>query len=368
MLALLAWRLSRGAKNLASRELVMIGVLVGCVRFWSPRPLMVGLLCLATTILLAEDERLPAWWLAPLGWLWMNSHGSWPIGVGYLLVRLVGRSIDRGDSARLLHLLRWAAVGAALGAIGPVGPKILVFPFHLLFRHAVLSHVMEWTSPSFSSLTNLVFLAVALVTLALASRGGWEDALPSVLFVAMALMAMRNIPVASLILCPVFARHLPPMAPTTRPGHPNAVVSIALAALVTIGAAASARALTRPAYDLRTYPVSELAWMRSHSLLSERVAAPDDVGNYRTWSEGAHAEVFMDDRFDMYPPSLINATATLTGGLPGWDAVLDRYRIAVVLWHRQSPLAEILGKDPQWKVVHQTAGWIVVTRAVGASA
>jgi hypothetical protein len=252
-----------------------------------------------------------------------------------------------------------------LGAVGPGGPQLLTFPLHLLSRHAVLRHVVEWQSPSFSNVYNLLFLGLALSAVAIASRGGWEDTLPTVVFGAMALMALRNIPVASLVMCPVLARNLP-ISPS-RPSRPSAVATVALAALLTLGAGMTALAFSRPAYDLQSYPVNELGWMRSHGLLEKRLAAPDDVGNYRTWTEGAHGEVFMDDRFDMYPPSVTEATITLTGGMPGWDRVLDRYRIAAVLWPRKSPLAEILARDPRWVMVHQTAKWVIATRAGGAT-
>jgi hypothetical protein len=278
------------------------------------------------------------------------------------LVRLVARRIDRRDISRLLRLLGWAATGACLGAVGPGGPQLLLFPFHLLSRHAVLSHVVEWRSPTFSSPPEFVFLGLVVLTLAVARNGGWEDALPSMVFVAMAMMAARNIPVASLVMCPVLARSLPAISPTphTRPGR---VASIALTVVVVLGASITARVLTQPAYNVRMYPVSELAWMRGHGLLAERVAAPDYVGNYRTWTEGAHAEVFIDDRFDMYPPALVEATLVLSNGLPDWDHVLDRYRIDAVLWERHSPLAQLLARDSRWVVVHQTAKWVIATRA-----
>jgi hypothetical protein len=321
---------------------------------------MIGLLCLGTTILLAESDSVPAWWLLPLGWIWINSHGSWPIGIGYLVVRLIGRRIDHGDTTRLWQLLRWAVAGACVGAIGPVGPKLLTFPFHLLSRHTILSHVVEWQSPSFSSIPNLVFLGAALVAIALASRGGWEEVLPSVVFVAMAITAARNVSIASLVLLPVAARHFPAISPTRRE-RPSKSATVVVAALVVFGVAMTARVVAQPAYDLRAYPVAELSWMRDHVLLDGRVAAPDFVGNYRTWAEGAHAQVFIDDRYDMYPPSITQSTFTLDG-LPGWDAVLDHFKIDVVLWPRHNPLSQLLARDSRWVIVHQSTGWVVAMR------
>ena len=362
LLALLVWRLTRPARTLVTRELIMIVFLVMSITLWSPRPLMFGLLALGVTIVLAQDDRLPAWWLAPVGWIWVNSHGSWPLGLGYLALRLVGQQLDRADATRAKRLLGWAVLGACLGAVGPVGPSLLVFPLHVLSRHAVMSHVLEWQSPSFASLPNLLFLAFALGTLLLARRGGWQDAIPCAVFVVLALMAMRNMSAASLVLCPVLARHVPAIRTSGSESAAPRVALTALASLTVLAILATGSALARPAYRLQSYPVAELSWMRANGLLSTRIAAPDFVGNYRTWSEGAHGEVFIDDRYDMYPPSVSNAEDILAAGLPGWDTDLDRYQIGAVLWRRQTALAELLRRDPRWAVVHDTSGWVVAVR------
>src|SRR5713226_975344 len=116
----------------------------------------------------------------------------------------------------------------------------------------------------------------------------------------MAMTASRNVAVASLVWIPIVARHVPAISPT-RSARPPRTASLAIGVLLLFGVATAAHALTRPDYNLQAYPVAELAWMRTHGLASNRVAAPDFVGNYRTWAEGAHGEVFLDDRYDMYP-------------------------------------------------------------------
>jgi hypothetical protein len=193
-----------------------------------------------------------------------------------------------------------------------------------------------------------------------------EDKAPAALFAAMAMVSMRNIPVASLVLIPVLARSLPTIS-ATRSDRPRRTGAVAMAALVLLGAGATAKIMGRPAYDLSAYPVAELAWMRGHGLLGQRVATPDFVGNYRTWTEGGHGEVFIDDRYDMYPRSVDVGEFTLFQGEPGWDAVLDRYRIGAVLWPRRTPLAQIISRDSRWKIEYETTGWVVATRSASSA-
>ena len=54
----------------------------------------------------------------------------------------------------------------------------------------------------------------------------------------------------------------------------------------------------------------------------------------------------MDDRFDMYPMELMRDYLDGLGGEPGWQRVLDRYDVEVVVWRRDEALAALLaGSD-----------------------
>ena len=118
-------------------------------------------------------------------------------------------------------------------------------------------------------------------------------------------------------------------------------------------------ALRRPAFDLSAYPVAEVTWMQRHSLVPGRVVAPDYVGNYLEYRYGARASVFIDDRVDVFPLSLVRSYATLLGGSAGWSAILDRARAEAVLWPRSEPLAGLLSEDGAWRVVLRDRHWLV---------
>ncbi len=73
-----------------------------------------------------RTASIPAGW-CPSGWLWVNVHGSFPLGVAYLVVLLIGRAARR-RAARGAPVPRVARLGILAGAISPVGPRLLVFP------------------------------------------------------------------------------------------------------------------------------------------------------------------------------------------------------------------------------------------------
>ena len=121
----------------------------------------------------------------------------------------MGRRLDHRPPRRLLRLLAFSVVGTALGALNPLGLRLLLFPVHLLGQRAVLSHVIEWQSPDFSKPENLIFLGhLLLALLLLMRRPSWEDGIVAAGFGLLGAVALRNTAVASFALAPVLARGL----------------------------------------------------------------------------------------------------------------------------------------------------------------
>ena len=81
------------------------------------------------------DGRLDPRWLVPIGWVWVNSHGSFPLGLVLLVVAAVGTRLDGASPSVELRCLGWAHRRHRGGAVvSPLGPRALVFPLELLVR------------------------------------------------------------------------------------------------------------------------------------------------------------------------------------------------------------------------------------------
>ena len=319
--------------------------------YWSPRPLLIALALFAVLIVMVENDTGPPWAVVPLMWVWVNVHGSWPFALAYLVLRLGGPARRRHALGRLPRLLGLAVLGAVLGALNPIGPRLLAYPLTVLTHHQAFSHIAEWQSPSFSDPVNVVFLAEVLlaVILLVARRGTIEDALVVTVFTGAALVASRNVPVAALVVTPVLARGLAGLGTIDGTGR-GVVAGAALVALAALGVALVGGALQHPAYNLSTYPVTEVTWMQDHGLVPGRVAAPDYVGNYLEWRYGTRANVFIDDRVDIFPDAVNRDYDVLLDGAQGWQTVLARYGFHAVLWPRSEPLASLVAEDPDWSV------------------
>jgi hypothetical protein len=357
----------------AASAVIAIGV-----RYWAPRPLLFGLLGLAVLVLVVERRASP-WWLIPVAWIWVNTHGSFALGLLWLALRAAGEWLDSGvvrgrkpaPNHSRVGVLPYAGVfvlGVGLGGLNPLGPRLLAFVATVTEKRAVLAEILEWRSPSFTGAVALVSLGGLLVTLGMVAyrRAGWADVVPLMGFVAAGLVAQRNLAAASVVAAPVLARALHRTAEET-PARPR--IHLAFVAVL-VGAAAvfPLSAVEEGGLDTKAYPVAATEWLEDEGLRGPgaRLAHQDFVGGWLILRDGRDARVFIDDRVDMYPAEVVDDYIRLLRGRPGSRQVLERRDVDAVLWERDRPLSTILAADAAWRRVYRDDDWVVFVRAARA--
>jgi hypothetical protein len=359
------WLLTARSRSLAVRGGVTLSCLLITGALVSGRPLLFGLLGFVLTFL-AADGRLDPRWLLPVGWVWVNTHGSFPYALLLLVVLAVGRRLDEGEWGREPRVLAWSAGGIALGALNPIGPRLLLFPLTLLSKTDAFRSIVEWRAPTYELWHTYAVLALLLVAvLALSRRPSWRDGGVLVVFGALGLTSQRNQVILVVVLAAVLASTLPEVGPTVRSvARPvlGAPARVAVVLAFVLFGVASARS---PEVDLSPYPVATIEWMEAEGLWGpdSRVVAPDFVGNLREAREGPDARVFIDDRVDMFPVEVTEDYVDLLGGRPGWDEILDRHEATAVLWEEDTALASLLAQSEGWEVVRREDGWLLAVRS-----
>jgi hypothetical protein len=355
------WLLAKRADGVVARfGIAAVAVAVGATA-WSPRPLMFGLLCLAMTLVVIEQRWSP-WLLVPVLWFWVNTHGSFPLGLLAIVVLAVGRCLDRESPRVEMRGLCWALVGTALAVVNPLGPTLLTFPLRLLDRQDQFSYIIEWQSPDFSGTLGRVFLLQVLCALLLlARRPCWRSALVLVVFVALAMTASRNVAVASIVLVPGMAFSAHGLG-SLRGDRRSPVFGLVALAGVVLGALIAVTALREPAFDLRRYPIDALAYAQQQGLLGRdaRILANDSNGNYLELLRGPGAGTFADDRVDMLPVGVIDDLKAMIDAGPSAAAAVERWDPTVIVWSTSSPLADDLRGNPAWTVVYGDEAWMVL--------
>ncbi len=352
LVALLAWlvvRLARAGSPLRTALAGVTSVGVGAA-LWTARPLLYGLICMALTITIVERRKHP-WLLVPVVWLWVNSHGSFPLGLAWLGARAVGEGLDwRSWPREAWRYIGGFAAGLLVSVANPLGVNLLAFPLTLGEKREAFRNIVEWRSPDFSRSGGyfaLVFLAIALVLL-LRARLHWRDVVPVVAFTTASLLAARNIGPLAVVLAPALSRAVRRTeSPAETSGRSGGNPRMNRAVLATIAAAFmvfGTLIFTNDPIDTVGYPTRSVTWLEGQGLLAEphRLAHEDYVGNYLTLRYGADARVFIDDRFDMYPVSVSRDYDTLLAARAGAMDVIERRKIDVVLWQRKLPLVQVL--------------------------
>jgi hypothetical protein len=143
---------------------------------------------------------------------------------------------------------------------------------------------------------------------------------------------------------------------------------LAVAALVTIGLVAAAT--RRPTLDLSSYPVAATTWLAQHGRLGpgHRIAEVDVVGCYLIWRAGPSTKVFIDDRYDMYPKSVVTDAGTVAAGRSDAGAVLVQHQVDTVLWASAGALPGTLLSGGGWRDAYNDGSWEVLVRDPSAVA
>ncbi len=368
-IGLSVWQLVRPARQVVPRlALALIPIFLGA-GLWSPRPLMFGLLAMTLVLQVLQLHR-PIWWLLPIMWLWVNSHGSFPLGVALVCAVAFGAWLDGRDTTRERSVVLWCIGGTLLGAVNPLGPSLLLFPLRLLGRREALEKVVEWQAPSFDSAAQWSFLLVIPLIAVAAKRGAqWRSLVPAICFAAGGFLAVRNLAVATIVVVALLAPAFGDFYGTDN-GSSVSLISRVLGR----GAVASfglilAIVLIRPGLDLSLYPTDEVDYLEERGLVSTvGVSAGgvglihrEAVGNYLTYRYGSDASVFIDDRFDFYPLDVTRDHLTLLDG-GDFAEVLDRREADVVLWSADETLSRWLDETDDWEIAVKNDDWIVACR------
>ncbi len=359
------WKLVSPARQLLTRVcLVSLALLIGTY-LWPPRPLLVGLLATIVVLQVIQGQR-PRWWLVPLFWIWVNSHGSFVLGCGLLGAVMVGAAIDaKAIPWKEVRDLAAGLLGCVVALINPLQWRLLWFPFHMMSRGEALDGVSEWASPSFRSPIEQVFLLLLVLIVISAVRGArWRTLLPALVFFITGLMAVRNLGLASLVIITLVAPSLHSLFGTLD-GKATGAIPRLVAAVAGVGLAVSAIAVAlSPPVDLSGYPIDEIEWLEERDLVANpevRLAQRDYVGNYLTLRYGRNASIFMDDRFDFYPQEIIDDhNGLLLGG--DFAEIVGRNEFDVVMWATETPFRRWLNTAEDWEIVVDGESWFVACR------
>ena len=383
LLALLLGRL--GVRTWAQAPVLSLAAIV-ISPYATLRPQALSWLLLAVTVSLLVSVRAEArrrlLLVLPLFALWANLHGLYIVGIGvvgaYALFTIIGRTP--------LAPHRWWAVGAvALAFIGamltPAGPLGVLYPLRYSQEWG-LANIQEWQSPDFHSPAHwpLLVLVLALILNGGRATPGWLQLIAYVGTV-MALVALRNGPVAAVLAAPTLALGLEDRLRAWRGDHRPAgsrvararrAMEVAVALAIAIGAFVifAPPGLNRPPVDQQAdagYPVAAADLLaRDHP--DVRVLPEYGWGGYLIYRlHDLGGRVFVDGRNDMYAEQILDDYTAISKGDAGWEELTDEYGVEAMLFPPGQPITKGLAQAAGWCEGYRDEDSVLLLRECPAS-
>ena len=345
---------------------------------FGPRTLLFGWIFLVLELGLLAGFRRGRdflWALPVVFLLWVNTHGSWIIGLVVLAVFAFSGcvqgtwgSIEATRWSRpQARKLAWVSLLSTLALfVNPYGWRLVLYPFDLAFHQKLnIASVDEWRSLDFHSPRGKIVLAImaAAILLQLVRRRKWR--LHEILFLLIgtyaALTYSRFLFLAAILIVPLLAKDLasamPYQADRDKPW---------LNAAIMLGAVATVFVLfpTNRQLNEHSSPIypSEAARTYLQSFHPRGNVFNDYLwGGYLVWNV-RQVPVFIDSRVDVFERNGVLADYLHAIRIEDTLQILDKYSIQYVLFENHRPLTYLLRHTPGWKVDYQDKTAILFER------
>ena len=401
LVGLVSWFVFRACRRAGSGTrvaawLTLAGFGVGLVAL-GLRPQLLGMVLFAATVLiLAGRERRPGLvWAIPLIVVaWASVHGSFFLGPLALGVAWLEDAVAGRPGARRLAAV--TVVGAAATLVNPYGFGVWTYATGVAANPTIRRLITEWQPTAPLSFAGAMFygsLVGAIVVLALVGRRldptgrravlrqAWPTLVWLLGLILVGAVAERGIAWWS-IAAPVAVARLIKLASAFEAGvtasdgdaarsraAPASLVTTAIVAVLAL--AVVALLPTWRGGDPRYGPAGLLT-DAPHGI-TEAIAAQASAGQrvwnaqrWGSWLEFAvpGATYAVDSRIELIPAAAWEDHLVVSAGSPGWDAILDRWQVTVVV----ASVGEQRGLIPQlraatgWRVAYEDPVGVVFVR------
>ncbi len=332
---------------------------------WNVRPQAITYLY-AALFLAAIDhlQRKPGrlvWLVFPVVMLlWVNSHGTFPIGFAILGIWGLDRlaQVFR-EHARLkfgwdFHPLLQpvlASLGALLGClVNPTGLGFVRYFSNMAGNPVLQNFTTEWMPPGFDTLDGTLFLISLLLLAVILAVSPKRPSLASLLsflvFAFLGLKYVRGVVWFGLILAPLVAEHCAALseqwgmqpedrrAPSPAARRMNLLLAgmLLLLALLSLPWFKQYLPLTADKVSLAApyTPIAATNYMLTNDL-PVNVYHDMAFGSYFIWAAQPKYKVFVDSRIELYPVQVWQDYLLIGNAGTGWEEKLAQYQVRTMV-------------------------------------
>jgi hypothetical protein len=329
--------------------------------------------------------------LAPLMVLWANLHGAFFTGFVIIATFLAGNAamLFNGHPgarlavrSKLAGLTLLAVVCTLATLLNPNGWRLAAHVIEFLRDPILARYTNEFRSPNFHTNGVHGFLVeLALVALMLVLLRPVLDATDVVVvgtWGLLGLLAARNVPIFAIMVTPILAQHLTlclqeprdlallkrywkicgNVSEVNRRADGRCLVGIVLVMLLLVVAKprlVGGEPILATELLTNRFPVAAVQFLQQTSSPVHGEMFNDyGWGGYLMLALPAH-KVFVDGRNDFYGSELIHDFDTVNRAHPGWDDVLQKYKVGWTILPRAHPLNELLALRKDWSLSYTDA-------------
>jgi hypothetical protein len=359
-----------GASTVSSALLTLAGYLVG-VQILTMRPQLIGVLLFAVIQWVVATRRgspRRLWFVPILVMVWANVHGSFVLAFVLLGFAWLEDYAAGGATAR-----RVAAVGgvsAIATLVNPFGIRVWSYVADVVGNPTVSGRVAEWAPPSVRTPIGFVFLSSVLAVFAILAtskpRASWRTVFALSFFALLGMTAIRGVVWWALAFPVLVAPSIQGILerPATR-SWLNAAFLLALCGLLVL-----ALPLGRGVDPVSggpavlTFAPEDLVAAAAGAVPSGTHVFTSEV--YGSWVEFSAPQlpVFVDPRIELFPNPVWNDYFKVSEGHEGWDKILVRWHVDVVILHPAwaGGLLAVINHDPAWHLLARSSEGAVYTR------
>jgi hypothetical protein len=346
-------------------------LLINLVNGFNLRPQMLGYIYLILTLIVLErfcQGKLRAIWFLPLLMLvWVNTHGSWIIGLGTIGVYLASglMTIHLGSletqpwtPRERIHLTIAFLLSVVATFITPYGADLAKFPFIVSSMPLGVANVQEWQPIMFNLAGDKLFLGLLMGFLFVQAllRPVWRLQ-EFGLFLFGTVMACVHVRFLSLFV-PFFASLFAVLLSIWLPKYDRAKEVYALNAAIILGIVGAIVWYFPSRSDYarivaNQFPVAAVQYLDTHYVPGPTYNSYG-FGGYLLWARGPEHKVFIDGRTEVYERSgIFQDQIALVNLKPGSLAILQKYNIQSCLLSPGEALSTLLAVLPEWQKLYE---------------
>ena len=350
------------------------------------RPQMLAYLFLVLTLIILERFRqghaAALWLLPPLFLVWVNTHGTFTLGVFALAVYWASGLVEipwQGlESRRWTKQERVQLEGVGLLSlvaliITPYGTQLLLYPLDLALHQGVMvANIAEWQPIAFNMIVGEYFMAVLVAfwvaQIALQPRWRLDEAVLLLTGIVGVCLHVRLMLAFVPFCAPLFGVILARWVPRYDPAKDKRVLNAAFIVFLLAAVVHYFPSRSRLQNQLQEkWPVRAVEYLRQHPAPAHLFNSYG-YGGFLIWQMADQSKVFIDGRADIYLRSGVLVDYLDIGRLePAAPYLLNTYDIQACLLDRHEHLIILLNALPEWQRVYSDPLTVLYVRKPRAS-